>query len=201
MLTNALRIIPRKSLPRFQGDKRIWLKPVKFEVEKIKNGVKISFLSTRGIGRRRFSETIPKIININDKFKTSLVAYMCEGTNLRKGIYTENSGNKGKNISFSNNDPWLVKLIVDEFQKIGVSKNKWKVRLTLYSQHIVESERNWWSNFLNIQLANVKVRKRLQGEKIKSTYALHGGCIVEIYSVIFSALIDNLINLIKNNKL
>ena len=201
MLIDMKDIIPKKSLPRFQGDKRIWLDPVKFKIEKLREVYYVSFLSTRGRGRRKFSAVLPKTININIKIKCALVAYMCEGTNLAKGIYTENSGNKGKNISFSNSDWWLVKLVVDEFQKLGIARDMWRPRLTLYAEHKDELEIKWWSEKLEVPSANFKIRERLEGDKKKVSYSTHGGCVIELWSVIFSALIYNLISLLRQNKL
>jgi hypothetical protein len=44
--------------------------------------------------------------------------------------------------------------------------------------------------------------KRLEGDIKKTSYSTHGGCIiVEFWSVIFSALINNLINSLKQNKI
>jgi hypothetical protein len=201
MQIDMKEVIPKKSLPRFQGDKRIWLDPVEFEIEELEDKYRVSFLSTRGKGRKTFSVMLPKTIDINTKFKCALVAYMCEGSNLEKGIYTDNSGNKGKNISFSNSDWWLIKLVVDEFQKLGITKDMWRSRLRLYAEHDDESEKRWWSEKLGIPINNFRIRERLEGDRKKASYAPHGGCVIELWSVIFSALIHNLINLFKQNKI
>jgi len=126
---------------------------------------------------------------------------MCEGRNLRKGIYTKNSGNKGKNISFTNTDIWLIKLIIDEFRKIGINRKIWKSRLDLYVQHNVNIEKRWWSRKLQISIDNFRIRENLKGDINKSSYSPHGTCIIELYSVIFSALLDNILNLLKENKI
>ena len=91
MLIDMKKLIPKKSLPRFRGDKRIWLNPVKFEIEELRGRYKVSFYSTKGKGRRKFSVSLPKTVDIDTKFKCALVAYMCEGTNPRKG---KNGGQK-----------------------------------------------------------------------------------------------------------
>jgi len=197
---DTINLIPNESIPRFQSDKRMWLDPVEFQIEKVNEGYKISFLSTRGMGKRRFFEILPQRIEVNDNFKCALVAYMCEGTDLRKGIYTKNSGNKGKNISFTNTDSWLIRLVIDEFQKIGIRRERWKARLDLYPQHDNETEKLWWSTNLNIPLNNFKIRSRPKGQEGKESYAIHGICVIECWSVIFSAIIDNLINLLKEGK-
>jgi hypothetical protein len=201
MLIDTINLIPKKSLPRFQGDKRIWLDPVEFQIDELKETYKVSFWSNRGIGKRKFSESIPKKISFDDKFKCALVAYMCEGRNLRKGVYTKNSGNKGRNISFSNTDLWLTKLIVDEFEKLGIKRERWKSRLDLYIQHSIYIEKIWWSKKLHISIGNFKIREKLKGDIKKSSYSPHGICSIELYSVIFSALLDNIINLLKENKI
>lgn len=201
MLINMKEIIPEISLPRSQGDKRIWLYPVKFEVEGLPEFYRVSFYSARGMGRRKFSEFLPKTIDIDDEFKMAIVAYMCEGVKPAKGAYTASSGNKGKNIGFSNSDLWLITLIIDQFQKIGIKREKWSVWLSLFEEHDDEKEKIWWSENLKVPYDNIKLKKKSLGNSKKIGYLSHGICSIEVYSVIYAAIIVNLINFLKQNNI
>ena len=75
----------------------------------------------------------------------------------------------------------------------------WHVRLRLFPQHNPEKEKKWWSKKLGIPIENFKIKEISKGDERKKSYAPHGGCFIELYSVIFSALLDNLINLFKHN--
>lgn len=55
MIIDTKDIIPEKSLPRFNSQRRIWLNPAEFNIDADSEFCVVSFLSTRGKGRRRFS--------------------------------------------------------------------------------------------------------------------------------------------------
>jgi len=201
MLVDTKDIVPEYSLPRYDPNKKRWLKPVKFSVSERKNCYEVSFLTNRGCGERKISEFIPKLLSLDSKFISALIAYMCEGTDLRKGINTNCAGNKGKSIQFCNSDAWLLKLIVNEFKKIGIIEQKWRCYLTLFTQHNDENEKKWWSEILGIPIKRIKIKEKLIGDPSKKLYNPHGRFRIEVYSSIYASLIDNLINLLKNDKL
>jgi len=63
-----------------------------------------------------------------------------------------------------------------------------------------EKEINWWKQKLDID-QKFKIRAVLEGNPNKKTYAPHGRIRIELSSVMHSAIIDNLMNLMKQNKL
>ena len=201
MLVNIKDIIPEYSLPRYDPNKKKWLTSVKFSVSENGNSYEISFLTNSGRGKRRVSEFVPKFLLLDSKFKSALIAYMCEGTDLQKGINTNCAGNKGKSIQFSNSDVWLLKLIVNEFKKIGITEQKWRCYLSLFSQHNDEHEKKWWSENLGIPITRIKIKETLMGDPSKQSYNPHGRFRIEIYSSIYASLIDNLISLLRKNKI
>lgn len=194
-------ILPKITLPRYNATKRIWLKPRKFYIEPIRGYYKISFLTRRNTGDFEVSRLLPRKINLNDKFKCALTAYLCEGTQMGKGVFTQSSGQKGKNVSFSNTQPWLIKLVIDDFRKIGIRRDDWRVRLQLYTQHNIGKEKIWWSKELGVPIERIKSIKVSEGDIKRSYRAPHGRAEIGIESVILASVISNLLNLLKKDKL
>lgn len=201
MLVDTKNIVPEFTLPRYNCDKKIWIKAEKIFVDKTEDKYEVYYFVNRNTGKMKYVYNLPKYIELDERFKLAIVAFMCEGTDPKKGIFTKFSGNKGRSIQFSNSDYWLVKLIVDEFEKLGISRDKWAVYLTLFPEHETKKEIKWWSKILNIKGERFRLHEILEGNPDKKSYNPHGRVRIETTSVVHTAIIDNLINLTKENKL
>jgi hypothetical protein len=152
MTTDMKRIIPDYTLPRWNSNKKLWLKKEKLKIEEDNNYYIIFYgLKRNSTGLMSYGISVPKTIILDERFKFAIVAYMCEGTKPSKGRFTKCSGNKGRSIQFSNQDLWLVRLIIDEFEKIGIMRPRWKIYLTLFGQHKEKEEIEWWKKNLKIK--------------------------------------------------
>lgn len=201
MLVDIKEFLPKKTLNRFNVTKWKWLSQVKLNADDLGDSYEVWYFTKRNKGKYKISKVIPKKVDINDFFKCALTAYMCEGTKINKGSNTSSSGQKGKNISVANTEYWILKLIIDEFEKIGLQRNKWRMILDLFSQHDAQKEKLWWSKKLNLPIENFYKVRMHQGDPSKEYRALHGICHMRRESVIFGAIISNLINLLINNEL
>jgi len=201
MFIDMKKIIPKKTLHRFNVTKWKWLSQVKLNVKDLGSKYEVWYFTKRNKGNYKISLTVPKRIDINDSFKCALTAYVCEGTKINKGVNTNSSGQKGKNIHITNGDYWILKLIIDEFEKIGMKRDRWRVILDLFSQHNIKKEKIWWSKKLKISLKNFYKTRMHIGDIRKAYREPHGRACIRRESVIFGAIISNLINLLITDKL
>lgn len=200
MILDTKVLLPKTTLPRYNATKRSWLKPMILQVEPCKFGYSLSFLTKRNTGSFKVNRIIPSEIDFNHMFRCALVAYLCEGTRVDKaGI----SGTRrtGKNISFANTDPWLIRLVLDQFEKLGIDREDWRVRLELYTHHNIEAEKLWWSRRLRTITNRIKSVRVNLGESDKKHMAPHGRAEIGIESVILGSVLANILNLLKKGKL
>lgn len=195
------KLIPSKTLHRFNVTKWKWLSQVKLNIRDLGDSYEVWYYTKRNKGNYKISKIVPKKVDVNDYFKCALIAYLCEGTKISKGANTHSSGQKGKNIHITNGDHWILKLVIDEFEKIGISRGKWRVVLDLFSQHNIEEEKIWWSKKLKLPLENIYKTYVYPGDITKAYREPHGRARIRCESVIFGAIISNLINLLMNDKL
>ena len=201
MIVDMDKLVPSETLHRFNVTRWQWLSPVKLNLKDLGDGYEAWYLTKRNKGNFKISANIPKTVNITDSLKCALVAYMCEGTKINKGANTVSSGQKSKNISVVNGDYWILKLVIDEFEKVGFARNRWRIILDLFSQHDVKKEKMWWKEKLDVPLENIYKIKMHEGDISKSYRQPHGCATIRRESVILGAIISNLINLLMNNKL
>lgn len=127
------------------------------------------------------------------------MAFLCEGTKPSRGMFTKSSGNKGKQIQFANTDWWLVKLIIDEFKKLGIKSSEWKKRLIIGTNQNEKTQKEWWASKLDISKDEIKVEKIVFR---KNTFNFINGMMkIGLDSIILAAIIENLLNMLKLNKL
>src|SRR3989344_287015 len=114
MIVDFKEVIPDKTLPRFNCQKRFWTAPAKLVVEKVNNFYVISYDIELVKGRfRKYSMQVPSRVVIDSKFLVALAMYTCEGRNPNKGVYTNSSANKGRYLSIINSDSRIIKFVID----------------------------------------------------------------------------------------
>lgn len=197
---NMRNVVPRTTLPRYNCTKKIWLAPAKLKIEDSNNEYEISFLTRRNSGVFKVVCRVPKSLEITDRFKCALTAYACEGTNQTKGLYSKFCGQKTRNVHITNSDPWILRIVIDEFEKLGMKREKWRIRLQIFSQHNEDREKLWWSKKLHVNARKIKC-SILKGDLSKDYMEPHGRAKVEVESVVFGSLVANLISLLKANRI
>lgn len=84
---------------------------------------------------------------------SGLVAYLCEGTKLRKDMRYKNTFHYV--IEFTNSDPNLMNLFVSFMrQKLNIDQNKIKCQIAVYDEGKIKEIENFWSKLLDIPICN-----------------------------------------------
>lgn len=200
MLIDIKNIIPVNSLPRYNCESRKWLLPLRFRIKETSKYCVVSYKTKRGTGNTTFHVKFPKKVEITPKFKCALVAYLCEGCNPLKGVYTDSSSNKGRQITTINSDFWILKLIINEFEKLGIDRERWKVRLTIFKNMCGNIKKFWWHKKLKIPLDRFSKVNRIKGNPIKSSYNPQGRAQIELVSLVHAAIITKLFRLLMTHK-
>lgn len=110
-----------------------------------------------------------------------LMAYLCEGTKLRKN-------NRYKNtyyytIEFTNSDPALIKLFTEFLRKIiKIDESKLKCQIFIYNDLIKEDLELLWSEFTGIKLSNFNKTIILKPKNMTNKLNLRGTCKLRYYN-------------------
>jgi hypothetical protein len=110
-----------------------------------------------------------------------LIAYLCEGTKLRKNKRYKNTYYYA--IEFTNSDPFLIKLFV-EFLKtiIIVEESKLKCQIFIYNDLKKENLESFWSKVTGIQLNNFNKTIILRPKNMINKLNLRGTCKLRYYN-------------------
>jgi hypothetical protein len=114
-------------------------------------------------------------VNKNNLLTAGLIAYLCEGTKLRKN-------NKYKNtyyysIEFTNSDPFLIKLFVEFLRTIVIIKEpKLKCQIFIYNDLKKEDLESFWSKITGIKLSNFNKTIILKPKNMTNKLNLRGTC-------------------------
>ncbi len=85
-----------------------------------------------------------------------------------------------------------MRLVVDEFEKLGLKRDAWNVRLELYrGEHEEKAEKKWWSAKLAIPVHCFSNPSWFEAHEDKRGYNLHGRARIQRSSAIFAAIIAN----------
>jgi hypothetical protein len=129
------------------------------------------------------SVTVPVYVDCDGGLKAAVVAYQCEGDDPNRA--------NGVRIGLNNSDWRIVRLVVNEFEKLGLKREKWNVRLELYrGVHYEKIEKRWWSEKLGIPLNSFTKPTWFEGNKDKKEYNPHGRVRIQRSSPIFAAIIE-----------
>jgi len=109
-----------------------------------------------------------------------LVAYLCEGTKLRKD-------NRYKNtylyvIEFTNSDPELMKLFIKFMrQELDVDENKIKCQIAIYDDIKTKEIEYFWSNYLEVPICNFNKTIIFKPKNLGNKMNLRGTCKLRYY--------------------
>ncbi len=191
MQTNAQDFVPSTTLRRWAGYKEGRKRPLEPERLNVVCGEKdcevsyvVSITPKNGSPySRTVSVTLPKYIDYDDKLKAAVTAYRCEGDDPNRA--------NGVRIGLNNSDWGIVKLVVTEFEKLGLRRERWNVRLELYEGvHDEKTEKRWWSEKLGIPLHCFTTPTWFEGKKGKEEYNPHGRTRIQRSSPIFAAIVE-----------
>jgi hypothetical protein len=184
--------IPKAILKRWasytEGKKRP-REPEQLELACDERGCKISYNMTISpkVGSsyvRAVSVSTPRFLEYDARFNAAVVAYVCEGDYPKRA--------NGVRIGLNNSDWRIVRLVVNEFEKLGLRREKWNVRLELYQgTHDEATEKEWWSEKLEIPLSCFTTPTWFEGTKGKEEFSPHGRARIQRSSTIFAAVIDS----------
>jgi len=133
---------------------------------------------------RTISISVPKIVDYNARFKAAVVAYLCEGDDPKRA--------NGIRIGLNNSDWRIVRIVADEFEKLGIHRERWNVRLELYrGEHGEMIEKKWWSEKLRIPVDCFTKPTWFEGGKGKEEYNPHGRARIQRSSAIFAAIVNH----------
>jgi len=200
MLIKMKTLLPNNTLIRKRKNKVLLPSPIFMEEKKgslllyhlFKSSY--SFNGKGNLQNHRSEEILPKIIDIDENFKLALVAYLCEGDKPEKG--------GGYRLGLNNSDWWIIKLVIDQFEKLGIKRARWNVRLELYiNQHDEIKEKNWWSQILQIPIYRFTTSTWYESVPEKKDMTFHGRARIQLFSIIFASIIRNLLNKLKEGKL
>lgn len=111
---------------------------------------------------------------------SGLVAYLCEGTKLRKDLRYKNTYHYA--IEFTNSDPNLIKLFIDFMrQELDVNENKIKCQISVYDDSKVKGTKTFWSNLTKIPLINFNKTVIFKPKNLKNKLSLLGTCKVRYH--------------------
>jgi hypothetical protein len=111
---------------------------------------------------------------------SGLVAYLCEGTKLRKD-------NRYKNtylyvIEFTNSDPNLMKLFIKFMrQNLDIDENKIKCQVAIYDDINTKEIEKFWSNYLEIPICNFNKTIIFKPKNLGDKLNLRGTCKLRYY--------------------
>jgi len=184
--------IPKATLKRWasykEGRKRP-KEPENLEIVCNANECKVSYTVTIKpvVGSsyaRTMSVKVPKTLEYNSRFQAAAIAYICEGDDPKRA--------NGIRIGLNNSDWRIVRIVVDEFEKLGLKREKWNVRLELYhGAHDETSEKKWWSKKLKIPFNCFTRPTWFEGTIGKEEFNPHGRARIQRSSAIFAAIIDH----------
>jgi len=133
---------------------------------------------------RTMSVSVPKTLDYSPRFKAAVIAYVCEGDDPKRA--------NGIRIGVNNSDWRIVRIVADEFEKLGLKRERWNVRLELYrGRHGETTEKKWWSEKLVIPLHCFTSPTWFKGIKGKEEYNPHGRARIQRSSAIFAAIINH----------
>jgi hypothetical protein len=114
-------------------------------------------------------------VNKSNLLTAGLIAYLCEGTKLRKDPRYNNTYHYV--IEFTNSDPNLIKLFLNFLrQEIGINENKLKCQLSIYDNQKMNEIEIFWSDLLKISLSNFNKTYIFKPKNIKNKMLLRGTC-------------------------
>lgn len=192
MVFDIKDFVPTTTLRRwasYEEKRKLPKKPEHLEVICGQNECKVSYSvtikPTKGASyARTMSVSIPKALEYNSRFKAAIMAYVCEGDDPQRA--------NGIRIGLNNSDWRIVRIVVDEFEKLGLKREKWNVRLELYTGfHEEIVEKKWWSERLEIPLHCFTTPTWFEGIVSKKEFNPHGRARIQRSSAIFAAIIDN----------
>jgi hypothetical protein len=133
---------------------------------------------------RKISVSLPRTLEYNTRFQAAIIAYMCEGDDPKRA--------NGIRFGLNNSDWRIVRIVVDEFEKLGLKREKWNVRLELYyGFHEETTEKKWWSEKLGIPMQCFTNPTWFEGIKGMEKHNPHGRARIQRSSAIFAAIIDH----------
>lgn len=104
-----------------------------------------------------------------------LVAYLCEGTKLRKDSRYKNTYHYV--IEFTNSDPNLIKLFVDFMrQELDINETRVKCQVAVYDDLKIDEIELFWSKVTNIPLKNFNKTIIFKPKNLKNKLNLQGTC-------------------------
>ena len=116
----------------------------------------------------------------NDLMMFGLVAYLCEGTKLRKD-------NRYKNtylyvIEFTNSNPELMKLFIKFMrQELNIDEDKIKCQIAVYDDIKTKEIEIFWSNYLEIPIRNFNKTIIFKPKNLGNKMNLRGTCKLRYY--------------------
>jgi hypothetical protein len=192
MQTDMRDFIPKTTLKRWAGYKEGKKRPLEPEPLRVTRGeseYEVSYvviISPRNglCYARDVSVSVPFNIEYDDSLKAAVIAYKCEGDDPIRA--------NGVRIGLNNSDWRIIRLVVNEFEKLGLERERWNVRLELYEGvHDEKTEKQWWSEKLEIPLDCFTKPTWFEGVKGKEDYNPHGRARIQRSSPIFAAIIEN----------
>lgn len=191
MLTDIRYFIPQVTLRRWasysEGRKRP-REPERLEITFEEKECRVSYTSSiePNIGSsysRTTTAFVPKALDYNNQFQAAVIAYLCEGDDPKRA--------NGVRVGLNNSDWRIIRLVVNEFEKLGLKRERWNVRLELYQgKHDETLETKWWSEKLGIPLRCFSTPTWFEGTKDKEGFNPHGRARIQRSSSIFAAIVD-----------
>ena len=133
---------------------------------------------------RRISVSLPRTVEYTAGFQAASIAYICEGDDPKLA--------NGTRVGLNNSDWRIIRLVVDEFEKLGLKRERWNVRLELYEDfHKEAAEKKRWSEKLRIPLKCFTSPTWFEGVKGMEKHNLHGRARIQRSSSIFAAIVDH----------
>lgn len=109
-----------------------------------------------------------------------LVAYLCEGTKLRRDSRYKNTYHYV--IEFTNSDPNLIKLFVDFMrQELDINEAKVKCQVAVYDDLKINETELFWSKITKIPLKNFNKTIIFKPKNLKNKLNLQGTCKVRYH--------------------
>lgn len=112
--------------------------------------------------------------------------------------WAEGYNSIGKSAGFTNTDPRMIELIMDFFRKVlKVDDKKIRIMVRIEKRNDINKAINYWSDITRLPLSNFSKPEILETKRNKYP---NGMCRVTIHDVSIRRKINNLLNLIKNNR-
>ncbi len=192
MRLDARNFIPDSTLIRWASYEEGRKRPRETESLKIsdrESEYEVSYtLTVNPVNATSYKRTIltfvPRTLEYDVRFQAAVMAYICEGDDPKRA--------NGIRIGLNNSDWRITRLVVDEFEKLGMKREGWNVRLELYrGEHREMEEKEWWSKMLRIPIRCFTKPTWFDGSKEKENYNPHGRARVQRSSAIFAAIVDH----------